>query len=150
MRQKDVQYLQYLHHDQQDKLASDLQKLAEDKNIFCKHIEVEERNDFISQIATCSQAFLRKISTKEKFRNLIEKPLDAIKSLVVSFDPNDNTFSLSMQEKELYKITNLTQSLTDVFTSLGEAAYKSETCNFWAGISMAFLDCSASSDPISL
>ena len=32
-----------------------------------------------------------------------------------------------MQEKELYKITNLTQSLTDVFTSLGEAAYKSET-----------------------
>lgn len=108
-------------------LINRLQKLAEDKNIFCKHIEVEERNDFISQIATCSQAFLRKISTKEKFKNLIEKPLDAIKSLVVSFDPNDNTFSLSMQEKELYRITNLTQSLTDVFTSLGEAAYKSET-----------------------
>ena len=46
-------------------LINRLQKLAEDKNIFCKHIEVEERNDFISQIATCSQAFLRKISTKE-------------------------------------------------------------------------------------
>lgn len=46
--------------------------------------------------------------------------MDAIKSLVVSFDPNDNTFSLSMQEKELYKITNLTQSLTDVFTSLAK------------------------------
>ena len=108
-------------------LINRLQKLAEDKNIFCKHIEVEERNDFISQIATCSQAFLRKISTKEKFKNLIEKPLDAIKSLVVSFDPNDNTFSLSMQEKELYRSSNLTQSLTDVFTSLGEAAYNSRT-----------------------
>lgn len=108
-------------------LINKLQKIAEDKEIFCKHIEVEERNDFISQIAACSQAFLRKVSTKEKFKNLIQKPLDAIKALVVSFDPNDNTFSLSLQERELYKSTNLTQSLTEVFTTIGETAYKSET-----------------------
>lgn len=108
-------------------LINKLQKIAEDKDIFCKHIEVEERNDFISQIATCSQAFLRKVSAKEKFKNLIQKPLDAIKALVVSFDPNDNTFSLSLQERELYKSTNLTQSLTEVFTTIGETAYKSET-----------------------
>lgn len=108
-------------------LINKLQKIAEDKGIFCRHIEVEERNDFISQIATCSQAFLRKVSAKEKFKNLIQKPLDAIKALVVSFDPDDNTFSLSIQEKELYKSSNLTQSLTDVFTTIGETAYKSET-----------------------
>jgi AAA+ ATPase superfamily predicted ATPase len=108
-------------------LINRLQKTAEDKDIFCRHIEVEERNDFISQIASCSQAFLRKVSTKEKFKSLIQKPLDAIKSLVVSFDPNDNTFSLSVQEGELYKTTNLTQSLTEVFTTIGETAYKSET-----------------------
>ncbi len=108
-------------------LINKLQKIAEDKDIFCRHIEIEERNDFISQIATCSQAFLRKVSTKEKFKHLIQKPLDAIKALVVSFDPNDNTFSLSLQERELYKSTNLTQSLTDVFTTIGETAYKAET-----------------------
>ena len=108
-------------------LINRLQKIAEDKDIFCRHIEVEERNDFISQIATCAQVFLRKVSTKEKFKNLIQKPLDAIKSLVVSFDPNDNTFSLSLQEKELYKSTNLTQSLKEVFTTIGETAYKSST-----------------------
>lgn len=108
-------------------LINKLQKIAEDKDIFCKYIEVEERNDFISQIATCSQAFLRKVSTKERFKDLIKKPLDAIKSLVVSFDPNDNTFSLSMEEKELYKSNNLTQSLTEVFTTIGETAYKTET-----------------------
>ncbi len=107
-------------------LINKLQKIAEEKGIFCKHLEVEERNDFISQIASCSQSFLRKISMKEKCKHLIQKPLDAIKSLVVSFDPNDNTFSLSVQEMELYKSTNLTQSLTDVFVTLGEAAYKSE------------------------
>lgn len=108
-------------------LINKLQNMAEEKGIFCKHLEVEERNDFISQIAACSQAFLRQVSAKEKFRNLIEKPLDAIKSLVVSFDPNDSTFSLSLQEKELYKTSNLTQSLTEVFISIGETAYKTET-----------------------
>ena len=108
-------------------LINRLQNIAEDKGIFCKHIEVEERNDFISQLASCSQAFLRKISMVEGFRHLIQKPLDAIKSLVVSFDPNDNTFSLSLQERELYRTANLTQSLTDVFTTLGEAAYKAKT-----------------------
>lgn len=108
-------------------LINRLQKIAEDQDIFCKHIEVEERKDFISQIATCSQAFLRKVSTKEKFKNLIQKPLDAIKALVVSFDPNNNTFSLSLQERELYQSVNLTQSLTEVFVTIGETAYKTET-----------------------
>ena len=108
-------------------LINKLQSIAEEKGIFCKHIEVEERNDFISQIAECSQSFLRKVSTKEKFRHLVQKPLEAIKSLVVSFDPNDNTFSLSVQDRDLYLSNNLTQSLTDVFTSIGEAAQKAET-----------------------
>lgn len=49
-------------------LINRLQTVAEEKGIFCRHIEVEERNDFISQIASCSQAFLRKISTVEKFK----------------------------------------------------------------------------------
>lgn len=90
-------------------LINETQKIAEDKDIFCRHIEVEGRKDFISQIASCAQAFLRTVSAKEKFKHLIQKPLDAIKSLVVSFDPNDNTFSLSLQEKALYKSINLTQ-----------------------------------------
>lgn len=46
--------------------------------------------------------------------------------MVVSFDPNENTFSFSLQERELYQSTNLTQSLTDVFTSIGEVAQKAE------------------------
>ena len=108
-------------------LINKLQLVAEEKGIFCKHIEVEEKNDFISQIAGCSQAFLRSVSTKEKFKHLIQKPLEAIKSLVISFNPDDSTFSLSMQERELYVSNNLTQSLTDVFTTIGETAYKSET-----------------------
>lgn len=105
-------------------LINKLQTIAEERDIFCKHIEIEERNDFISQIAECSQSFLRKVSVKENFKHLVQKPLEAIKSLVVSFNPGDNTFSLSMQDRELYISTNLTQTLTDVFTTVGETAQK--------------------------
>ena len=108
-------------------LINNLQSIAEEKGIFCKHIEIEERNDFISQIAECSQAFLRTISAKEKFKHLIQKPLEAIKSLVVSFNPEDNSFSLSMQDRELYVSNNLTQTLTEVFSTIGETAQKTET-----------------------
>ncbi|MCD8295007.1 MAG: ATP-binding protein [Clostridia bacterium] len=108
-------------------LINQLQKIAEERGIFCRHIEVEERDDFISQIAAASQAFLRTVSTREKFKNLIQKSLDAIKSLVVSFNPKDQTFSLSVQERELYKSVNLTQSLTEVFTTIGETALRAET-----------------------
>ena len=107
-------------------LINKLQSIAEEKGIFCKHIEIEERNDFISQIAECSQAFLRTISAKEKFKHLIQKPLEAIKSLVVSFNPEDNSFSLSMQDRELYVSNNLTQTLTEVFSTIGETAQKTE------------------------
>ena len=74
---------------------------------------------------------MRRVSAREKFKHLIQKPLDAIKALVISFDPNDSTFSLSVQERELYSSVNLTQGLTDVFTTVGEAAYK-------AGIPVCF------------
>ena len=107
-------------------LINKLQSIAEEKGIFCKHIEIEERNDFISQIAECSQAFLRTVSAKEKFKHLIQKPLEAIKSLVVSFNPEDNSFSLSMQDRELYVSKNLTQTLTEVFSTIGETAQKTE------------------------
>lgn len=108
-------------------LINKLEEIAGKYDIFYKHIEVEEKNDFISQIAECSQAFLREVSTKEKFKHLIKKPLEAIKSLVISFNPNDTTFSLSVQDRELYLSNNLTQSLTDVFTTIGETAQETES-----------------------
>lgn len=103
-------------------LLNQMEELAKKENIECRHIEVENRNDFISQIVTCCQVFLRSISTGERMKQTISKAVDALKSLAVSFSPESNTFSLSMQEQDLYKTANLTQSLTDVFVSVGEAA----------------------------
>ena len=108
-------------------LINELYKIAESKGIFCRHIEIEEKQDFIAQIAACAQTFLREVSIKERVKHLIAKSIDSIKSLVISFDPNDSTFSLSMQERELYKSNSLTQSLTDVFVNIGAVALEAET-----------------------
>lgn len=108
-------------------LLNELYTIAEAKGIFCRHIEIEEKRDFVVQIAACAQAFLRELSVRERVKHLITKSIDAIKSLVVSFDPNDSTFSLSIQERELYKSNSLTQSLTDVFVNIGAVAAAAET-----------------------
>ena len=108
-------------------LINELYKIAEKKGIFCRHIEIEEKQDFIAQIAACAQTFLREVSIKERVKHLIAKSIDSIKSLVISFDPNDSTFSLSMQERDLYKSNSLTQSLTDVFVNIGAVALEAET-----------------------
>lgn len=108
-------------------LINEIQKKAEQRDIFCKHIEVEERSDFIPQIVTCSQSFLRKVSVKEKAKHLIQKSLDAIKCLKFSFNPEKNDFSLSLQDRELYQTISLNQSLTDLFIAIGEAAYAANT-----------------------
>lgn len=105
-------------------LLNRLEEIANDYGILYSHIEVEEKNDFISKIAECSQDFLREISAKEKFVHLIKKPLEAIKTLVISFNPKDTTFSLEVKDRELYLSNNLTQSLTKVFVTIGEVAQK--------------------------
>lgn len=105
-------------------LMNRLESIAAEKGIFCKHIEVEERSDFVSQIISCSQMYLRKNSALEKTKYLLSTCLDALKSLAISFDPNNQTFSVSVEEKMLYASPSLTQSLTDVFVSIGNAAQK--------------------------
>lgn len=107
-------------------LLNRMEELAKKESIECRHIEVDEKNDFISQIATCCQVFLRSINQTEKVKNVVSQAVDALKSLIISFTPDGVALSISPQEQQLYKTTSLTQSLTDVFVSVGEAAKRSD------------------------
>ncbi|MBQ6735703.1 MAG: ATP-binding protein [Lachnospiraceae bacterium] len=107
-------------------LINRLQAIAEEAGVFTKYIEIEEKKDFISQIASCAQAYLREAEKKEKLKNIIRKGMDAIKALSLSFDPNSGNLSLSVQDRDLYHSYNLPQSLTDVFQAIGEVAQKTE------------------------
>lgn len=107
-------------------LLNRLETIASDEGIFCEHIETDDKLTLITQIISICQKYLRKNSFIEKFKNVRDDAIDAIKSLTISFNPNDNTFGLSVQEKELYRGMDVSQSLTDLLTSVGKIAYESD------------------------
>lgn len=100
--------------------------VAKEMNLFCEYVEIDGKKDFTSIIADAAQEFLKQAGIKEKGKPFIQKALEALKSLVLSFNPEDTTFSISIQEKELYVARSYERSLTQLFTSIGEIAYETE------------------------
>lgn len=101
--------------------------IAKEMDLFCEYVEIDGKKDFTSIISDAAQEFLKKAGIKEKGKPFMQKALEALKSLVLSFNPEDSTFSVSVQERELYVARSYERSLTQVFTSIGEIAYETET-----------------------
>ena len=104
-------------------LMNTFYNIANEMNLFCEYIEIDGKKDFTSIISDATQEFLKQVGVKAKGKPLMEKAKDALKSLVLSFNPDDSTFSLSLQERELYVARSYERSLTQVFLSIGEIAY---------------------------
>ena len=103
-------------------LLNTIEEKAELKGILHVHFEVDAKSDFIVLINNAVKKIARSISAKVLMQDVVQNLLDALKSLVVSFNPGDGTISLSAQEKAFYLSDSLTATLTDVFVSLGEMA----------------------------
>lgn len=101
--------------------------IAQNMGLFCEYVEIDGKKDFTSIISDSAREFLKDAGVKEKGRPLIEKALEAVKSLVLSFSPEDRTFSVSVKERELYTARSYERSLTQVFTTIGEVAQAIET-----------------------
>lgn len=56
-------------------LINKLFSIAEQKDFYCKHIEVERQNDFVAQIITCSKNYLQKHSAKTKIKSIFDKTI---------------------------------------------------------------------------
>lgn len=104
-------------------LMNKFYSIAQDMGLFCEYVEIDEKKDFTLIISDAAKEFLKAVGVKEKGQPLMQKALDALQSLVLSFSPNDNTFSLSIKERDLYIARSYERSLTQVFTSIGEIAY---------------------------
>lgn len=108
-------------------LLNRLQEIAEDHDISGYHIEIERTSSFIAKLSDCCKKFIRKNSALEKAKNVMGAALDALKSLEISYSPESSDFKLSMQERALYKTSDLSQGLQDLFCSIGEIAKKKKT-----------------------
>jgi Cdc6-like AAA superfamily ATPase len=108
-------------------LLNKLQEIAEENDISSYHIEIAKTSSFIAKISDCCRKFIRRNSTLEKAKNVVTSALDALKSLELTYSPESSDFKLSVQEKDLYKNTDLSQGLQDLFSSIGELAKKKKT-----------------------
>lgn len=108
-------------------LLNRLQEIAEEAGISCYHIEIERSSSFVAKLSDSCKKFIRKNSTLERVKNAISSALDTIRSLEITYSPESSNFKLSMQERELYKTSDLSQSLQDLFSAIGELAKKQNT-----------------------
>ena len=105
-------------------LLNYLQRIAEDMDIYCYHMEIKKEGNFIARLVDSCKNFLAEISSVEKMKSSIGRALDAIKMLEVSFSPEKNSFSLSAQDRALYTRTDLSQSLEVLFEAIGPITRK--------------------------
>ena len=107
-------------------LLNEFENICDQKAIYYQHIEITDSLRFIPAITTAANRFLRNLSSKEKLKNYINKVLDAIKTLTISFSPGDVTFQITPEEKEMYYSADYEQSFTELFESLGSIARESD------------------------
>ena len=109
-------------------LLNKLQEIAEnDYDIDCYHIEVAKAGSFISKVSDSCKKFLREHSTSEKAKNMFNKALESLKALEITYNPNNSEFSLSLQDQLLYTNADMSQSLQDLFESIGAIAKRKKT-----------------------
>lgn len=106
-------------------LLNRLQEIAEgDHAIAGYHMEVSKSGSFMAKLSDSCRKFLRGHSFSERAKTIFEKALDALKSIEISYRPDDGEFSVSVQEKVLYANADLAQGLQDLFEAIGELAKK--------------------------
>ncbi|MEF9945011.1 MAG: ATP-binding protein [Lachnospiraceae bacterium] len=114
-------------------LLNGIEEIADELNVLYEHIEIKEKGEFVTQIASAAVKFSRQISLKEKAYGLALRAYEAIKSVGVTFNPQNGTFSAEITSKEEPFLATMTLSdgLTDAFIALGNAAIKSEDTIFF-------------------
>lgn len=106
-------------------LLNRLQEIAEnDYEISGYHIEVTKSGSFIAKLSDSCRKYLRKKSISEKAKVVFENAMDALKSIEISYNPQSSEFAVSMQERALYTVTDLSQGLQDLFEAIGALAAK--------------------------
>lgn len=108
-------------------LLNKLQEIAEDGyGIAAYYTEVTKTGSFIAKLSDHCRKYLRSHSFSEKAKKLLEKAVDALKSLEISYNPENPTFHVSMQEKILFTNADLSQGLQELFEAIGQIAKKRE------------------------
>lgn len=99
---------------------------TDDIPVLMEHIEIAEKRNFTQQIANCSKKFIHKMSIKESAKDLIGKAQGLLKAFILTYNPEEQSFSLGMNDGEYITTGDLSDDLTDLFVSMGKLAEKTK------------------------
>lgn len=112
-------------------LLSKIEEIAESEQILIHHLEVQEKQGFIKEIAVACNSFILGLSMKEKTRDKIAHLKSIAASFAAVWNPEDNTVSLGIDEHRyetaIAASGDLTNDLTELFVALGRYAQSSKT-----------------------
>lgn len=107
-------------------LLNKLQETAENKGITGYHIEVREDGSLIPRLLDHCRDFLNDHSGIEKLKNFFQKGSNALKTLEIGFSPENRSFSLSAKNETVMHKMDFSQSLENLFESIGPIAKAKE------------------------
>ena len=105
-------------------LLNAVEKKTDDLSILMEHVEIAERRDFTQQVVNSSKKFIHKMSVKEAAKDFVGKVQGLLRAFSVTYNPNEQTFSLEMSDNEYVATGDLTSDLTDLFVAMGKTADK--------------------------
>ena len=111
-------------------LLNIIEQIADTKDVLFEHIEIKEiknRNEkgyFEQQIANVCKKFIHAMSIKESAQDLVKKAWGMWRAFSVTYNGQDNTFSMGINEDMLGYIGtgDLSSDLTDLFVAMGKIA----------------------------
>lgn len=101
-----------------------IEEMTDDIKVLMEHIEIAEKRNFTQQIANCSKKFIHKMSFLETTKDLVAKAQGLLKAFSVTYNPEDQSFSLGVNDGEYITTGDLSNDLTDLFISMGKIAKK--------------------------
>lgn len=102
-------------------LLNKMEEIASDRGIYNYHIECGEHTSLIEKLLLNSQKILRSLKISEKLKSKLK---EIISYFTASYNFSDNTFSFSVNSNA-NSVVDLSQDLTDLFVTLGEAVRES-------------------------
>lgn len=97
---------------------------TDDMPVLMGHIEIAEKKNFTQQITNYSKKFIHKMSFKETAKDFVSKAQELLKAFTVTYNPEDQSFKVGMEEREYIVTGDLSDDLTDLFVTMGKMAEK--------------------------
>ena len=105
-------------------LLNAIECTTDDMPVLIGHIEIAEKKNFTQQITNYSKKFIHKMSFKETAKDFVSRAQDLLKAFTVTYNPEDQSFKVGLEEREYIVTGDLSEDLTDLFVAMGKMADK--------------------------